>query len=60
LFKLNFDKKQQQANFRIVIDENEFWGRVSSGRECVDTLIREVAVRATLTSGEFQEVFVRA
>eukprot|EP00816_Leptocylindrus_hargravesii_P011211 CAMPEP_0196823910 /NCGR_PEP_ID=MMETSP1362-20130617/89545_1 /TAXON_ID=163516 /ORGANISM="Leptocylindrus danicus, Strain CCMP1856" /LENGTH=1075 /DNA_ID=CAMNT_0042203963 /DNA_START=171 /DNA_END=3395 /DNA_ORIENTATION=- len=42
-----------------VIDKNEFWGRVSSGRERVDTLVREVAVQATLTSGEYQDFFVK-
>ena len=41
-----------------VIDKNEFWGRVYNGRERVDTLVREVAVQATLTSGDFQPFFV--
>jgi calcium/calmodulin-dependent protein kinase I len=33
-----------------VIDKNEFWRRVVKGRERADTLVRELAVQATLTA----------
>lgn len=33
-----------------IVDKNEFWRRVVKGRERADTLVREVAVQATLTT----------
>lgn len=33
-----------------IVDKNEFWGRVVKGMERADTLVREAAVQATLTT----------
>ena len=52
-------KSKQRPCALKVIDKNEFWGRVESGRERVDTLVREVAVQATLTSGNYKSFFVQ-
>jgi len=57
--KNGYARHQYQHHCALkVIDKNEFWGRVYNGRERVDTLVREVAVQATLTSGDFQPFFV--
>ncbi|KAL3907156.1 MAG: hypothetical protein SGILL_008985, partial [Bacillariaceae sp.] len=42
-------RKNNQCALKI-IDKNEFWRRVVKGRERADTLVRELAVQATLTA----------
>ena len=52
-------KQQSQSCALKVINKTEFWNRVDNGRERVDTLVREVAVQAVLTSGGFKHFFVQ-